>query len=99
VQTPRFCGDCCKAGTFLRDFCASRGFAISWLIVGIVRLYPCSRETLTVPQIHSGLSPHSPHVGTSTLRHMPNPAPAYKAISRQPFIAEWKALNATEDHD
>src|SRR4051794_30230595 len=41
VQTPRFCGDCCSAGTFLRDFCTSRGLAISWLIVGIV--HPCSR--------------------------------------------------------
>jgi hypothetical protein len=35
VQTPRFCGDCCNAGTFLRDFCTVRGFAISWLIVGM----------------------------------------------------------------
>src|SRR3954469_20224136 len=43
VQTPRFCGDCCSAGTFLRDFCTTRGLAISWLIVGIV--HPCSRET------------------------------------------------------
>src|SRR5258707_5665541 len=44
VQTPRFCGDCCSAGTFLRDFCTTRGLAISWLIVGIV--HPCSRETV-----------------------------------------------------
>jgi hypothetical protein len=36
VQTPRFCGDCCSAGTFLRDFCTVRGLAISWLIVGIL---------------------------------------------------------------
>src|SRR5215475_10742883 len=36
VHTPRFCGDCCSAGTFLRDFCTSRGLAISWLIVGIL---------------------------------------------------------------
>src|ERR1700730_1789163 len=36
VQTPRFCGDCCSAGTFLRDFCTVRGVAISWLIVGIL---------------------------------------------------------------
>src|SRR3984885_16038478 len=35
VQTPRFCGDCCSAGTFLRDFCTTRGLAISWLIVGM----------------------------------------------------------------
>src|SRR3954469_23156681 len=44
VQTPRFCGDCCSAGTFLRDFCTTRGLAISWLIVGIV--HPCSRGNL-----------------------------------------------------
>src|ERR1700745_66553 len=35
VQPPRFCGDCCSAGTFLRDFCTTRGLAISWLIVGM----------------------------------------------------------------
>jgi hypothetical protein len=35
VQTPRFCGDCCSAGTFLRDFWTVRGLAISWLIVGM----------------------------------------------------------------
>jgi hypothetical protein len=28
----------------LRDFCTTRGLAISWLIVGIV--HPCSRETV-----------------------------------------------------
>src|SRR6478752_2593523 len=35
-RTPRFWGDCCSAGTFLRDFCTVRGVAISWLIVGIL---------------------------------------------------------------
>src|SRR5882762_6339636 len=39
VHTPRFCGDCCRAGTFLRAFCATRGLRINWLIVGIVSLY------------------------------------------------------------
>src|SRR4030095_6042943 len=29
VHTPRVWGDCCSAGTFLRDFCTIRGLAIS----------------------------------------------------------------------
>src|ERR1700730_13634485 len=39
VHTPRFCGDCCRAGTFLRAFCATRGLRINWLMVGIVSLH------------------------------------------------------------
>src|SRR3974390_916350 len=36
VQTPRFCGEACSAGTVLRDLSGCRGLAISWLIVGIL---------------------------------------------------------------
>src|SRR5580700_11103621 len=35
VQTPRFCGDCCSAGTFFLACCVTRGLRMSWLIVGI----------------------------------------------------------------
>src|SRR5258707_9770270 len=86
VQTPRFCGDCCSAGTFLRDFCTTRGLAISWLIVGIV--HPCSRETgiglansfgATAPSVRSHRRLHA----SKRLR---------KTNSRQPLVAERKAL-------
>jgi hypothetical protein len=51
----------------------------------IVRAKP-----LSAPQILSGLSSH-----LTATREM-NPR---KAKSRQPLIAEWKALRATEDRD
>src|SRR4029079_3771327 len=35
VQTPRFCGEACRAGTVLRALSGCRGLAINWLIVGI----------------------------------------------------------------
>src|SRR5664279_3048693 len=35
VQTPRFCGQPCSAGTVLRTLRGSRPLAISWLMVGI----------------------------------------------------------------
>src|SRR6185295_18845845 len=67
--------------TFLRDFCTTRGLAISWLIVGIV--HPCSRETRPASQIRSG-----PPVPSAASREF-NPR---KAKSRQPLVAERKAL-------
>jgi hypothetical protein len=36
VQTPRFCGLCCSAGTFFLAFWTWRGFAINWLMVGML---------------------------------------------------------------
>src|SRR5882672_2136356 len=66
VHTPRFCGDCCRAGTFLRAFCATRGLRINWLIVGIVSLHlpfrlrtprPVRRDAYPsngAPQTHRG---------------------------------------------
>jgi hypothetical protein len=44
VQTPRFCGQACIAGTLFRAVCGDRGLRISWLIVGI-RYEP--RQTTT----------------------------------------------------
>src|ERR1700712_3692497 len=35
VQTPRFCGQPCSAGTVFRDRCGSRPLAMSWLMVGM----------------------------------------------------------------
>src|SRR5262249_44956998 len=35
VHTPRFCGLCCRAGTFFFACCVTRGLRISWLMVGI----------------------------------------------------------------
>src|SRR5215470_12288343 len=49
VHTPRFCGDCCRAGTFLRAFCATRGLRINWLIVGIVSLHLPFRDPAPCP--------------------------------------------------
>src|SRR3974390_475581 len=46
VQTPRFCGEACRAGTLLRAFSGCRGLAINWLIVGIVALRYLHREPL-----------------------------------------------------
>src|SRR3974390_3076597 len=43
VQTPRFCGEACSAGTVLRDLSGCRGLAISWLIVGILLAFRYSR--------------------------------------------------------
>ena len=40
MQTPRFCGQASSAGTLFRLFWAVRGLRISWLIVGIVALFP-----------------------------------------------------------
>src|SRR6202040_3435224 len=90
VQTPRFCGDCCSAGTFLRDFCTVRGLAISWLIVGMsaFTLYS-SRESLKIgfPKFIRGHLPHRPRRETTIAQQPPR-----KAKSRQPPIAERKAL-------
>jgi hypothetical protein len=36
VQTPRFCGHACIAGTLLRFTSGLRGLRISWLTVGIL---------------------------------------------------------------
>src|ERR1700730_242748 len=84
VQTPRFCGDCCSAGTFLRDFCTTRGLAISWLIVGIwAFILQFARNLRPAPQITFGVTRPA---GRSTQNQ------SRKAKSRQPPIAERKAL-------
>jgi len=36
VQTPRFCGHACIAGTFVFDLRTFRPFRTSWLIVGTI---------------------------------------------------------------
>src|SRR3954468_10742835 len=86
VRTPRFCGDCCSAGTFLRDFCTSRGFAISWLIVGILAFTLLKVRTETAPGFRKFCSRFPASPGRPARR---NPR---KTKSRQPFIAERKAL-------
>src|ERR1700733_6017700 len=89
VQTPRFCGDCCSAGTFLRDFCTTRGLAISWLIVGIV--HPCSRETAfgSANFVRDHL-PHRPHRANSTRA---------KRNRANRSLPSGKRFDATEDRD
>src|ERR1700731_230748 len=84
VQTPRFCGDCCSAGTFLRDFCTTRGLAISWLIVGISPSPFNSCETV------SGFA-NSQSRRPAPLDRRARIDPR-KAKSRQLLIAERKAL-------
>src|SRR5262245_11690164 len=66
VQTPRFCGDACRAGTVLRALRGCRGLAINWLIVGIFAfatfsLGCCANGTVrTAPRLIScGQSPSS----------------------------------------
>src|SRR5579883_288472 len=86
VHTPRFCGDCCSAGTFLRDFCTTRGLAISWLIVGMSAFtFSRSRETNRLREI-----PLGPLQIPQRAAFRENDPP--KAKSRQPPIAEQKAL-------
>src|SRR5258707_6349164 len=89
VQTPRFCGDCCSAGTFLRDFCTRRGLAISWLIVGIV--HPCSRETVI------GLAKFT----RDHLSHRPHCADQLHAKRNRAnrSLLSGKRFDATEDRD
>src|SRR3954451_14255687 len=84
VQTPRFCGDCCNAGTFLRDFCTIRGLAISWLIVGMsaFTLY-FARDRYRRREFLSGLPVPSGRIERK---------PPSKAKSRHLPIAERKAL-------
>jgi hypothetical protein len=85
VQTPRFCGDCCSAGTFLRDFCTTRGNAISWLIVGMsaFTLYIRAKPGNGFRKFLSGPTSHPLALARITPR---------KAKSRQLLIAERKAL-------
>src|SRR3954468_5616985 len=61
VHTPRFWGDCCSAGTFLRDFCTVRGVAISWLIVGILAfILQFARNRSWLRKFILGYPPHRP---------------------------------------
>src|SRR3954451_23227792 len=86
VQTPRFCGDCCSAGTFLRDFCTVRGLAISWLIVGMSAFTLSSRET--EDRLRKFIRGHLPHRDRIALILQ------HKAKSRQRLITEPKALRS-----
>jgi hypothetical protein len=49
VQTPRFCGEACRAGTVLRAFTRVRGLRINWLIVGIAFIHPSFGSLSGVP--------------------------------------------------
>ena len=51
VQTPRFCGHACMAGTLFRLPGVSRGLRINWLIVGIRRYAPIQPQpTCSIPE-------------------------------------------------
>jgi hypothetical protein len=51
VQTPRFCGHACIAGTLLRAVCGCRGLRISWLIVGILFPYLASKASVASKRV------------------------------------------------
>src|SRR6266852_1114861 len=43
-QTPRFCGQPCRAGCFGLRYCCRRGLRTSWLIVGIEQTPVCATK-------------------------------------------------------
>jgi hypothetical protein len=76
VQTPRFCGQDCKAGDFVLDVTFCRPKRTNWLIVGI-------RQKLLISQQKSRFEKHNPNTNCQAPKEKQGLKPKFNKMKKK----------------